>query len=100
MFINTGTEITNTPTVVQAGYNTWPYQINGPQRYQAVPRYYIDHLGRVQKWANWNPPQVVAIPGGQYKATPTRTGAFYAQNVIVDPRNVITRENSCTHSQY
>ena len=86
MYINTGDAITNTPNQFTAGYNTWPYSAPRSAWYQHTPRYYIDHLGNVQKWDHWNPPQLMHIPGGQYKGTPTRTGAFYAQNVIIDPR--------------
>ena len=85
MYINTGYQITNTPNQFTAGYNTWPYLPPSNNWYQHVPRYYIDHTGAVQKWNHWNPPQLLHIPGGQYKGTPTRTGGFYAQNVVVNP---------------
>ena len=88
MYINTGYQITNTPSQITAAYNTWPYSAPRSEWYQHVPRYYIDHTGQVREWDQWNPPQLMHIPGGQYKGTPTRTGAFYAQNVIVDPRHV------------
>lgn len=86
MFINTGYQITNTPSQFTAGYNTWPYNVPRSQRYQHQPYLYIDHNGQVQQWDYWNPPQVMHIPGGIYAGTPTRTGGFYAQNIIVNPR--------------
>lgn len=85
MYINTGYQITNTPSQFTAGYNTWPYTPPRSEQYQSVPHRYIDHTGHVKVWDQWNPPKVMHIPGGQYKGTPTRTGAFYAQNIIVDP---------------
>ncbi len=88
MYINTGYQITNTPNQITAGYNTWQYYVSPSQRYQHTPRYYIDHNGQVRVWDQWNPPQLLQIPGGQYKGTPTRTGGFYAQNVIVDPQHI------------
>lgn len=85
MYINTGYTITNTPPPQPAAYNTWPYV--GPQSswYQPVPTYYIDHHGRTREWVSWNKPTPVYLPGGQYKATPTRTGSYYMQNVIYEP---------------
>lgn len=83
MYINNGIQITNTPNHFTAAYNTWPYFTRDQN--QHVERYYIDHNGKVQVWNHWNPPQIVAVPGGMYKGTPTRTGAFYAQNTIVSP---------------
>lgn len=85
MYINTGTQITNTPSNFTASFNTWPYYAPRDQWYQHVPYRYIDHLGQVREWDRWNPPQLMHIPGGQYKGTPTRTGAFYSQNMIVYP---------------
>jgi hypothetical protein len=85
MYINTGYQITNTPTAITAAYNTWPYL--GPRStwYQHVPAYYIDNVGRVREWESWNRPAPVYLPGGQYKATPTRTGSYYIQNVVPSP---------------
>jgi hypothetical protein len=95
MFINTGYEITNTPSQFVAAYNTWPYQPPKSEWYQHVPQYYINHAGRVVEWDRWNPPQLMSIPGGQYKGTPTRTGAFYAKNTIVDPRPKTQNYSGC-----
>ena len=83
MFINTGYQITNTPNHIVAAYNTWPYQPPKSQWYQHVPTYYIDHLGNVQKWDKWQKPQTTRVCGGRFKGTPTRTGSFYVQNVII-----------------
>lgn len=95
MYINTGYQITNTPSSFTAAYNTWPYSIPRNQWYQHVPYRYIDHNGQVRVWNHWNPPQIMHIAGGQYKGTPTRTGAFYAQNMIVDPRGIPNTQGSC-----
>ena len=100
MYINTGTEITNTPTSIKASYNTWPYLPPKSEWMQHNPVYYIDQNGHVRKWDQWNPPKIVNVPGGMYKGTPTPTGSFYAQNTVIAPTNVITRENSCPHGQY
>lgn len=83
MYINSGTEITNTPSDFTAGYNTWPIVPPKSDWHQKVPVYYIDHLGYVRKWNKWNPPPRKHIPGGMYKGTPTRTGGYYIQNTIV-----------------
>ncbi len=99
MYINTGYQITNTPSHFTAAYNTWQYSAPRDQWYQHVPYYYVDHLGQVRKWKHWNPPQLMHIPGGQYKGTPTRTGAFYAQNVIVDPRGGQQMGAGCGYSR-
>lgn len=80
MYINTPTEITNTPNNIIAGYNTWTVVPQKNNWYQKVPVYYIDHLGNVRKWDKWTPPPLKHIPGGMYKGTPTRTGAYYVQN--------------------
>lgn len=80
MYINTGYQITNTPSNVRASYNTWPYVGPVSSWDQRVPTYYIDNLGQVREWCNWSSPTPVYLPGGQYKATPTRTGSFYVQN--------------------
>ena len=82
MYINTSYSITNTPSHFTAAYNTWPYYAPKQDWFQHVPYYYIDQFGKVRKWEKWNPPLLTTVPGGQYKGTPTRTGAFYAQNVI------------------
>ena len=47
MYINTGTQITITPSKFQAGYNTWPWsiypnKIGNPEWYQSTPYYYTD----------------------------------------------------------
>lgn len=95
MYINTGYQITNTPSNFTAAYNTWPFTPPRSQWHQSVPYRYIDHTGQVRVWNQWNPPQLLHIPGGQYKGTPTRTGAFYSQNVIVDPRDIPYKGPSC-----
>jgi hypothetical protein len=94
MYINTGYEITNTPTNIVAGYNTWNYYT--PNWYQKVPRYYRDYTGQVQKWDYWNPPQVLHIAGGMYKGTPTRTGGFYAQNIVINPQQLQNMGAPCS----
>lgn len=94
MYINTGYEITNTPSQIKAGYNTWPYTAPRSQWYQSNPKYYIDHTGVVREWNSWNPPQLVRIPGGMYKGTPTRTGGYYMPNTIISPQHV---ENKTTY---
>lgn len=81
MYINAGSQITNTPTRVQAGYNTWPYQAARGSWYQPTPYYYTLPDGSIQKWNSWNPSCPVRLPGGMYKGTPTRTGGFYLQNI-------------------
>lgn len=86
MYINTGYEITNTPSQFIASYNTYPYLPPNGKWDGHVTRYYIDYDGKIKAWNSWNPPRLLRIPGGQYKGTPTRTGSFYIQNVIVDPR--------------
>lgn len=82
MYINTGYQITNTPSNITAAYNTWPYV--GPRStwYQHVPTYYIDNVGRVREWCNWDRPNPVYLPGGMFNGTSTRTGVYYTQNVI------------------
>jgi hypothetical protein len=85
MYINNSYSITNTPSVIKAGYNTWPYLPPKNDWYQHTTRFYIDHNGNVQAWNHWNPPQLLNVQGGQYKGTPTRTGGFYAQNTIINP---------------
>ena len=86
MYINGADQITNTPTNIVAAYNTWPYQVPENDRYQHVPVCYIDHNGQVHEWDQWNPPVTKNIPGGRYKATPTRTGSYYLQNTIIAPQ--------------
>jgi hypothetical protein len=81
MYINTGYDITNTPSNVRAAYNTWPYVSS--TWYQHVPTYYIDNVGQVREWVSWNRPNPVYIPGGRYAGTPTRTGSYYIQNTIL-----------------
>ena len=83
MYINDKWNITNTPTKINAAYNTWTHNVRGQARYQSVPRYFIDHLGNVQKWDKWENPKTTKVCGGRFKATPTRTGSFYIQNVII-----------------
>lgn len=83
MYINSGTQITNTPTKITAAYNTWPYQVPKSQRYQHLPRYYIDSQGYMRVYNSFKTAPVQFIPGGIYKATPTRTGSFYQPNVII-----------------
>jgi len=90
MYINTGTEITNTPNVIKAGYNTWTY--NTRDWYQPVATHFTDVNGQSQEWKSWNPPKLINIPGGMYKGTPTRTGGFYVQNTIIDPRLIPNRQ--------
>lgn len=85
MYINTGYQITNTPTAIRSGYNTWPYV--GPRSTwdQRTGRKYIDHNGNVRTWTEWSVPVPMYLPGGQFKGTPTRTGGYYQQNVIIMP---------------
>jgi hypothetical protein len=83
MYINEAYNITNTPSGITAGYNTWPYYAPKPAWFQSSPRYYIDVNGYVREWNSWSRAQTIAIPGGQYKGTPTRTAPFYAQNTII-----------------
>lgn len=85
MYINTGYQITNTPTVVSAGYNTWPYSMPQSTWNQHVARYYVDHNGNIQSWNSWDTPVPMYLPGGMYNGTPTRTGGYYQQNVIIAP---------------
>lgn len=99
MYINTGYEITSTPTNIKAAYNSWQYSAPRSDWYQHVPKYYIDHTGAVREWNKWNPPQLMRIPGGMYKGTPTRTGGFYQQNVIIDPRHIPNTSNqTCNYA--
>jgi hypothetical protein len=99
MYINTGYQITNTPTSIIAGHNAWQYNMPKSQWYQHTPYYYVDHTGKVQVWDKWNPPKTMHIPGGQYKGTPTRTGGFYMQNMIIDPRHIQDKEQrSCSYA--
>lgn len=95
MYVNTGNEITNTPTNITAAYNTWQYNVPRGDEYQHVPRKYVDHEGKIREWKSWDPPKLMAIPGGQYKGTPTRTGAFYVQNVVIDPRHIPNTSGEC-----
>ena len=95
MYINNSYSITNTPSQFTAGYNTWPYLPPKSGWYQHNPRYYIDHNGAVQRWDHWNPPQLLRVPGGMYKGTPTRTGGYYAPNVIVNPSGAQNLGCSC-----
>ena len=94
MYINTGTEITNTPNVIKAGYNTWPYYAPKADWYQPVSTTFTDVYGNRQEWNSWNPPKLINIPGGMYKGTPTRTGGFYIQNTIVDPRLIPDKQTA------
>jgi len=87
MYINGGYYITNTPTGITASYNTWTYSAPHSQWYQHQPRYYIDHLGNVREWNKWSYPSAVNIQGVQWKGTPTRTGAYTAQNTIIKNTN-------------
>ena len=80
MYLHTKWCITNTPSRSQGAYNTWTY--NTDYRYQHVPQYFTDRAGNRVQWNSWNPPVMVAIPGGQWNATPTRSGSYYAQNVV------------------
>jgi hypothetical protein len=80
MYINNGYEITNTPSNIQAAYNTWPYNVPQNAMYQRVPTYFIDHNGYVREWVSWKNPQQIRLPGGTFSGTPTRTGSYYAQN--------------------
>lgn len=84
MYINADKQITNTPSAIRAGYNTWTTVPPCGNWYQHTPQYYIDQWGNIQRWDQWNPPQLVHVPGGQYKGTPTRTGSFYLQNTVVN----------------
>jgi hypothetical protein len=88
MYINTGYQITNTPSSILAAYNTWPYTVPQNQWYQTVPKYYIDYNGNIKKWNLWNYPTTYHIAGGQYKGTPTRTGGYYSQNIIYEETNI------------
>jgi hypothetical protein len=82
MYISSRYDITNTPNIVKAGYNTWPYTAPRNDWYQHVPTYYTDQFGNVKTWNQWDPLPMMNLPNGMYKGTPTRTGAFYAQNVV------------------
>ena len=83
MFINERYSITNTP-LPRAGYNTWPYLPRQSAWYQRVPTYYTDHNGVTRVWDSWEQPRQVAIPGGLYNGTPTRTQSYYTQNTIIE----------------
>jgi len=92
MYINTGYEITNTPSNFKAGYNTSVYNAPHADWYERNERYYIDAEGNVQTWDSWNPPVTMQLPGGMWKGTPTRTGGYYTQNTIIDPRKIPNAE--------
>lgn len=83
MYINTGYQITNTPTKIVAGYNTWQYNVPVRSMYQKTPYYYTDHNGNIRTWNEWAYPRLMHIQGGTYAGTPTRTGSYYLQNVII-----------------
>lgn len=80
MYLYTKYSITNTPNNQTAAYNTWTYQTD--YRYQHVPTSFIDAAGNRVQWTQWNPPPMVAVPGGAWSGTSTRTGSYYAQNVV------------------
>jgi len=82
MYIKQKWHYTNTPTNITASYNTWPYNVRGENRFQIVPTYFIDHIGNVRKWTEWNPPTTVIIPGSNINATSTRSGSYTTQNII------------------
>ena len=81
MYINTGSFITNTP-VPRASWDTLPYNIPQNKWYTSNPYFYIDINGNVKSWNSFSRPVSTLVPGGRYKATPTRTGSYYVQNSL------------------
>ena len=79
MYINTKNSITNTP-VPRAAWDTLPYMIPQNKWYEPSPYYYVGVDGSVKVWNSFSRPISTPLMGGQYKATPTRTGSFYVQN--------------------
>jgi len=82
MYLNDGNCITNTPNT-SAAYNTWVY--NTPNIYQRVPSYYTDEYGNRHEVLRWGSQCFKRLPGGMYKATPTRTGSWYQENYVQVP---------------
>jgi len=80
MYLNDGNTITNTPSSFNPIYNTWPYQPPKNAWYQFREEYRIDQNGNIIKYTV-NSPGLLNIPGGQFKATPTRTGSFYVRGI-------------------
>lgn len=78
MYLYDGHTITNTPSSFNPVYNTWPYQPPKNAWYQFKEEYRIDQYGNIVKYTT--APQ--NLMGGQFKATPTRTGSFYVRNTV------------------
>jgi hypothetical protein len=83
MFISDGLQITNTPSVIRAAYNTYPYIPANGLIYQPISKQYTDEHGRQQTWSSWKQAPIKCIGGGYIGATPTRTGSFTVRNNVV-----------------